>query len=320
MNKGITKREFIFNRFVANRNLLIDHGIITGVKDFYICPICLRPHSDLTSVDPLTLEDAPPKSLGGSANSLTCKSCNNTLGHSIDFHLSERLRELDSRNFTPGTQTEVKVKIGNETFQSTIIIDDQGRMMMSHSKKNNNPLKLEEKMRELRGDVKIDMSFLNTRVIPERLEYALLKTGYLLAYERFGYTIILDPCFDIVREQLLKCDAKIYPNSFWVMPPYPKSSSGVYYVLDRGLECLFVLFCLNTGVSEKMFGVFLPLPIHPINQVIDRLNNKYEVEKGFYLALFPKEQEGLDYLTDIENIKAHNDWINERITYYAGDA
>src|SRR5690606_794099 len=102
MSKGVDRRQVIFNKFRDNLNLLIDNGFVTADKDVYLCPICLRPHIDLNSDDPLTLEDAPPKSLGGSANTLTCKTCNNTAGHEIDFHLTERLREIDSGKFIPG--------------------------------------------------------------------------------------------------------------------------------------------------------------------------------------------------------------------------
>ncbi|MDD4438113.1 MAG: HNH endonuclease [Tissierellia bacterium] len=42
------------------------------------------------------MEDAPPKSLGGKANTLTCKTCNSKCGHEIDFHLTERLLEIDT--------------------------------------------------------------------------------------------------------------------------------------------------------------------------------------------------------------------------------
>lgn len=70
MSKGEDKRQSIFNVHKNGLNLLIDNGFLTGDKDLYLCPICLQPRKDLNSDDTLTLEDAPPKSLGGSAD--TC--------------------------------------------------------------------------------------------------------------------------------------------------------------------------------------------------------------------------------------------------------
>ncbi len=68
MSKGEAKRQVIFDIYKDNLNLLIENGFVTRVKDFYLCPICLRPNADIKSKDPLTLEDAPPKSLGGSVS------------------------------------------------------------------------------------------------------------------------------------------------------------------------------------------------------------------------------------------------------------
>ncbi len=312
MSKGEDKRLAIFKRYIENRNLLIDNKLIEGERDIYVCPICFNQHISVDEEDPLTLEDAPPKSLGGRANILTCKSCNNTLGHKIDFHLTERLRELDSAKFLPNTETKVKVKVGDEVFNGTITIDENGKMTMYHSDKNNHPIKLEESMIGLKGGNIVDMSFLKTRVIPEKLEYALLKTGYLMAFEKFGGSMIYDKCFDIVREQLMNPEERIYPEKFWVTPPFPEDLVGVYFVLDKGLECLFALFNLYTDNSMRKFGTFLPSPINNINTVMDGIIQKLEKEKQFKLELYPREQGDTKYLDDIEQIKALHSWIKER--------
>lgn len=314
MSKTEDRRQKIFEVYKANLNLIIDLGSVKGKKDFYICPICHKPHKDLNSLDPLTLEDAPPKSLGGKANTLTCKSCNNTAGHKIDFHLAERLRELDNAKFLPGTEMNVKIKIGNETLQGTVSVEADGTMQIIHSKKNNHPEILEQKMKELKGGMTIDMDFLKSRVIPDNLEYALLKTGYMLAFEKFGYSFILDSNYNIVREQLQNPEKRIYPEGFWLSPPYPKSMSGVYFIMDKGLECLLALFNLDTGKTERLFGTLLPLPIHSIDKVINELNKKFEKEKTIELTLYPLEQGDTSYLTDIDQINAMYKWMSERKT------
>lgn len=313
MRKGDEKRQRIFDKYVTNRNLLIDNKLIAGDKDVYLCPVCKQPHNKIDNGEnPLTLEDAPPKSLGGQANVLTCKICNNTAGHEIDFHLTERLKELDSASFLPNTVTKVKIRIGEEVFNGIISIDKNGKMSMFHSRKNNHPIKLEEKMIGLKGGDLVDLNFLKTRVIPEKLEYALLKSAYILAFQKFGYSLIFDPCFDIVREQLKNPDQRIYPEKFWMTPPYPKEMEGVYFVCDEGLECLFALFNLDTGKSLRKFGVFLPCPINNISQVLDKLGHRFEVEKSFTLNMYPWEQNDNKYLDDIGNIKAMLGWIEKR--------
>lgn len=313
MSKGEDKRKAIFDVYKDNLNLLIDNGFVTFDKDVYLCPICLRPHKNLNSDDPLTLEDAPPKSLGGSANTLTCKSCNNTAGHKIDFHLTERLREIDSGKFIPGTETPIKVNIDGETFQGKITVEEDGTMKMYHSKKNNHPVKLEKTMTELEGGEIINMDFLKSRVIPENLEYALLKTGYLMMFERFGYSLILDNCFDIVRKQLKRPEERVYPEGFWFSPPYPKSMTGVYFICDKGLECFVAMFNLDTGNTERMFGTLLPLPVNQISEVIKNLNDKFRNEGSqIILTLYPLEQDNMKYLYDVPSIKAMYEWIEKR--------
>lgn len=313
MSKGDDKRQLIFDKYKTNLNLLIDNGFVNGYKDFYLCPICLRPHNDLNTDDPLTLEDAPPKSLGGTANILTCKSCNNTAGHKIDFHLTERLREIDSAKFIPGTETIVKVNINGETFQGKITVAEDGTMTMFHSNKNNHPEKLEQTMQQLKGGNIVDMNFLKSRVIPENLEYALLKTGYIMTFEKFGYSLILDNCFDIVREQLKKPEERIYPDNFWFSPPYPKTMQGVYFICDKELECLVAMFNLDTGNTERMFGTLLPLPINAISDVITNLNTKFKNEGSeITFTLYPLEQNNMKYLDNIDELKAMTNWIDKR--------
>jgi hypothetical protein len=315
MSKGEDKRQTIFDVYKDNLNLLVDNGFVNSYKDHYLCPICLRPHKDLNSDDPLTLEDAPPKSLGGSANTLTCKSCNNTAGHNIDFHLTERLREIDSGKFIPGTETAVKVNIDGETFQGKITVEKDGTIKMFHSKKNNHPEKLHKTMAKVKGGKIIKMDFLKSRVVPENLEYALLKTGYIMMFERFGYSLLLDNCFDIVRQQLKNPEERVYPEGFWFAPPYPKTMTGVYFICNKGLECLVAIFNLDTSKTERMFGTFLPLPLNSIRDVIANLNKKFKNEGSqITLTLFPLEQDNLKYLYDVLNLKAMYNWIEKRKT------
>jgi len=315
MSKGEDRRQKIFDKYVANRNLLIDNVLIKGEKNVYICPICETPFTEINGEIPLTLEDAPPKSLGGQANTLTCKICNNTLGYQIDFHLTERLKELDSASFLPNTTTKVKIKIGDDVLNGTINIDENGKISMYHSDKNNHPIKLEKKMTGLEGGDVVNLNFLKTRVIPEKLEYALLKTAYILAFQKFGNSLIFDPCFDIVREQLKNPNQRIYPVNFWITPPYPTEMEGVYFVCDKGLESLFVLFNLDTGNSIRKFGVFLPCPVNDISVVIERLSKKFETEKTFTLNMYPWEQDDNKYLENIDNIKGILGWIEARKKY-----
>ena len=67
---------------------------------------------------------------------------------------------------------------------------------------------------------------------------------------------------------------------------YLKSMSGVYFVIDKGLECLLVLFNLKTDKSDRLFGTILPVPFQPIEKVINRLNLDFENDRHLELTLY----------------------------------
>jgi hypothetical protein len=312
MATGKERRKQIFNVYSNNLELLKAEGIINGEfkdRNIYVCPLCLNNFTLENTENPLTLEDAPPKSLGGRADVLTCKKCNNTCGYKIDAHLTNGLKQLDSHSFIPGTKSKVRVKIGNETYQGELLVEKDGTLKMLHSNKNNHPKKLDNTMNTLGDEDIVDMQFIQSNVIPEHMDYALLKTGYLLTFKKFGYALILDDCFNVVREQLLNPEQQIYPSGFWFTPPYP---SGVYFVCNEGLESLMAVFELKTEFTRRVYTTLLPLPIRSINEVIKSLHEKSKQEKKFSLELYPSEQGGNEYLVDSANIKAMIDWINQR--------
>lgn len=312
MNKRELKRNRIFQVYTEHLKLLIKNGLLEGKSDKYICPICTEIFDLNKTENPLTLEDAPPKSLGGKANILTCKSCNNTCGTKIDSHLSERLRELDTSKFLKGTSSKVIVNINGEQFRSTLNVDEKGVMTIEHNVKNNHPVKLKEHIPTLKGGQVIDMNFLKTKVIPENLQIALLKTAYILAFEKFGYNLMLHDCYDIVREQILNPDKKLYPKAFWSQQPFAKDLCGVYISIDKGLESIVTIFRVSTSKSVRTFTVFLPLPIIPIEKALQNLKNQFDDNGQLALSLFPKGGTSVDYINDIDNILALREWIQKR--------
>ncbi len=306
----------IFSLYSKNLDLVVQNGILqldSYKAPLYICPICLTRYSTVEEHpdNPLTLEDAPPKSLGGKPVVLTCKKCNNTAGYKIDVHLVNRLRELDDQQFLPGTDLPVTIKIDDETFRAKIQVDEKGTMSVLHSNKNNHPEKLQEAMKNVTKGMRISPEFIKTKVIPENLEYALLKTGYILAFAKYGYSLMLDPCYDIVREQLLNPEMQLFPVGFW-LSPREEVPQGVFMITDKGYESIVIIFFADTGKTKHNFVVILPLPIRPIQAVITAINYKMEQTGQFGFNLYPKEQVLEQFLLDLGNIKAMRLWIAER--------
>lgn len=99
---GHIRREKIYDIFSNNLELLKNHPKfdLKGEKTTgYICPLCFKifDKNGLSKEydDYLTLEDVPPKTLGGNVKLLTCKVCNNEQGSSLDKHLKEQLLTKD---------------------------------------------------------------------------------------------------------------------------------------------------------------------------------------------------------------------------------
>lgn len=310
------KRKLIFDRYAENLLFLKSEKIIDIELKYaktYICPICLD-HFPETALDqstenPLSLEDAPSKSLGGKANILTCKKCNNTFGHEIDKHLTERMQEFDYHKFLLNIEFSAKFEINGNTVQGKISIDENGTMTAYHMDKNNNPMRIKDYINNAKKDTIINLQIDKKQVNPINLQIALLKTGYLLMFEKYGYSLILDNSYDRIRQQLRNPNEIIYPLDFWFKAPLPKEVFGVPFIIENGLEAICPIFPLKTSASERVFGTIIPLTTKPIEKVISKLKDRFKVQKRFPVAFDPMNG-GVDYLTDLTAIIKMKTWIN----------
>lgn len=315
---GDKRRKRIFGVYSNNLNLLIKENILTNVrpkyKVTYICPICLSHFSEMdldqSKSNPLTLEDVPPKSLGGKANVLTCKSCNNKCGADVDYHLSRQMTELDRREFRPGIEFDAHFEKDGRTIQGRVIVGIDGEIKVIHTEINNHPKKLEEHVTTTKGGDGVYIKYRKTNVNPRQIQLALLKTSYLLAFQKYGYSFILDPVYDQVREQLLNADKAIYPLDFWFNAPFPEQAIGVPFITEPGLESIMATFILKTDFSQRMFSGIIPLTTIPIEKITSELRRRFEVEKSFEVSMYSMSE--IDCVNDFEAIKRMLDWIKAK--------
>ncbi len=310
MGKSEDKRRRIFDKYSYQLYGLQIQGLLPlkhqhlKFEKTYICPVCLNHFSpdDLEThlCNFLTLEDAPQKSLGGKSNTLTCKQCNNTCGREIDFHLVERMFEQDRRKFLPNTKGKIKFILDGKEVHGEFSVDKNGKITVIHSKKNNHPEKSKNFIENTGKGSIVTIEHKPSRVDVNRLEIALLKTAYILAFEKFGYSIILDECFDIVREQLLYPDIKIYPEGFWTKKQiFTKHHEGVHMILTEGYYGLFCIFPLKTPSTTNRFGVYLPLPNGDTKSVVAKLK---KLEGGLALRLNPLLSNFVDELDKAKDL------------------
>lgn len=318
MTKGEIKREFLFDKYAGNLNFLNENGKIEMdlalTAGDYICPICFNKFTkaDLqqNSKNPLTLEDAPPKSLGGSQIVLTCESCNNNLGKDIDWHLTERLKELDFKHKITGAEQKGKFTLNGLTINGKIEVHENKVTKAVLSKKNNNPILLEKYINLIKSkkNSKPFWKRQSTRVDPKKLQIALLKNAYLLLFEKFGYSFLFDKEYDRIREQLLKPEMDVYPLNCWFHGPFPKERIGVPFITEKNMESIFTLFELKTKLSNRLFGVVLPLSSSKIEKTITELNSRFLKEKQFAVEMMSFTD---DYLTNLKSLNLLLDWMKK---------
>ena len=311
------KRKYIFDKYSTNLILLKKNGIVDIQLSYdktYICPICLNQFSeeslDQSVKNPLTLEDAPPKSLGGKANILTCKECNNTCGHEIDKHLTERIIEIDNHKFTVNSEFSAQFEIDGKLVQGRIIIDSNGIMKAYHIDKNNNPIKLKDYLKTINKDKVVNIHIDKKKVNPINMQLALLKTGLLLVFEKYGYSFILDESYNRLREQLQNPLKIIYPLEFWMKVPWPKEIYGVPFIIEKGIESVCPIFPLKTKSSEYVFATIIPLTNKPIEDLILELKKRFTKQSEFPVSFDPMNSD-VDYLSDIKAINKMLNWIKQ---------
>lgn len=305
------KRRQLFKIYSDNLFMLRQHGLIPAMETKhekpFICPICLKEfteeHLDVNLKEHLTLEDAPPKSLGGKANVLTCKKCNNTCGTEVDAHLANRIKELDKTKFFNNTEAKAKVEKDGITVNGTVIIDEQGTMKMHHAKQNNNPTVLEKFIASIKPNVIINITFMPSKVNDDRLKLALLKTGYLLLFQKYGYAFILDKEYDRIRKQLQFPEELIYPLDFWFLGPFPKELTEIVpFVIEQGLGSVLPFFELTTGRTNYIFATILPINARPVEEIIAGFRKKFDEVSEFEVTMH-KFNPTSDFLGNPDNAK-----------------
>jgi hypothetical protein len=319
------KREKIFEIFKNHLNFLIDKRFVTAEKDIYLCPLDLKPHHSVYEADPLTLEDAPPKSLGGKAHVLTCKSCNNKRGQDIDATLAKfineaRLIDIAFNKLNTGESIENLKLPQSDHPTHHVTLEHNGKYIDGQIGFGGNDTisMVLPKIYPPNTMFKIVGS-----KVPKWALYSLLKAAYILLFKKTGYTLILEQCFDVVREQIENPKKAIYPTDLCRITQKDdiltndnrEVNQGVYFVQDKGLECMLVVFDIKQKDWERKIICFLPLPIRDLNSLSTNIAAKFEKGKGQAFKLYPQEQDRdhtEDYLMKEDNLEAMYHWIETR--------
>lgn len=301
------RKDAIFKIFSQNLEWVKEEPIIEFRPDFsngYICPLCFNVFfiKDLDSglKNFLTLEDIPPKSLGGKPRALTCKNCNSKSGHELDVHLLNNLLDIDVNSFLPNSKSKAIFELSGNKVNGLIEIKDNGVMNIHLQTKRSNPVYAKNFMEELipprtiynplfysekvfengfqspTFNLKFDNKFKERRA-----EVALLRIAYLIGFSSFGNGFFLNPGLHKIREQILKPDENILPHVFWIKYDFPKELEGINIItLPKELRCFLIIFSLTTKSKSRQFAIVLPGPSDPGIRVYDYIEKNLCVGDG----------------------------------------
>ena len=184
------------------------------------CPICLADFgkSDVAAGTEVTLEHAPPKSLGGAPICLTCKSCNNN-SSLIDQHAYLSVKA--KKEWATGLGiAPIEICRCYSGTRNRIALFHMTRTPLSSARKNllrNGTIDLGSLSPKQRLDRNKGISF----KIPQRDDYefvSMIKSAYLMVFSALmganGYIFAENIGLRPVREQIMNPKKKILEGGF----------------------------------------------------------------------------------------------------------
>ena len=202
------KRLILFQRGAAAAQRYTDSS------EFYYCPICRTGfNQSALSTDKLTLEHVPPASAGGKSIALTCKSCNNRAGDSIDAaisHRAELVRFADVSTHTiDGEGGRAILEVGREHVNILLVAESNGPVRLEILGGSNDPRVVERVQAYMEEHTRENswtggaLGIASRRLCDPRLaSIGDLKAAFIAAFAAFGYRYACNPRLDQVRQQI----------------------------------------------------------------------------------------------------------------------
>lgn len=209
----------------------------------YICPICFNGYgfSDIKK-GILTLEHVPPKSINGKGLVLTCKECNNIAGYSIDKAINEKNKIED---FLTSSNEKNRAKLEALGKKLNIVSQNiDGTIKFTIPKKINDP-KVSKEFEKLfiedncSFDFNLSPSFAYN---PWHMKVGYLKSAFLIAFAKFGYSYALGDALVKIRNQILNYETEDLKNFIYFSSERNENIFRIFKV-ETPIQSLIVQFC-----------------------------------------------------------------------------
>jgi len=165
----------------------------------YVCPLCIRGFAR-AAIDHrvLTLEDVPPKALGGSPLVLTCQECNTRHGGTLDSQVAGMENLFNFHGGTMPDPIRMELQFGGVPITAKVAATGHGIIAIS-GRRGTPPVQVLKAAFEQQQDIRFTFP-------PFKYRPALLsvwRAGYLAAFAWLGYRYILRPDVQAARRRLL---------------------------------------------------------------------------------------------------------------------
>lgn len=291
------------NLFVKSLSASLDKLSIAKngeqLKDIFICPICLQKFNlkeCLNARDIISLEDVPPKALGGRPLTITCKNCNNSCGHDLDTYLVNEIRNGHKLLLSESQKQKGTISVGTTELLGKFSIDLNSKSIsVTINENNNNPANIDDakfnlkKAFEDQRSIDIKLKFTEQKRYPQVLIPSILKNAYLLAFHELGYRYILRSNLDIIRRQILYPQQIILisnPVIFQDEVFMQSFGDGVYKVSIGNQLCIGVIISLKLKEIniEHRFFVVLPDYMDEESRIYSDVLSKEQGQKCSIIA------------------------------------
>lgn len=256
------KRLRWFDEGASALRLLLDRyecgHALPPTGSYYVCPCCLVAHSRAAVTDKiLTIEDVPPKALGGRPMLLTCGKCNHSSGHNFDAAAAQKaIADAFVHGRASGRPVGATSRIDGIPLRGEARSTENGISFMGIPKQNH-PKDLaayKQALNSLVGDEnpgpRISLT-VDTRFSEKHARLSLIRAAYLASFAALGWSYALRSAMQPIRDQLQNPDAQLLDTYIFQDPDCSTATRRVLLVNDpEDLECVVVM------LGE--YSVFLP--------------------------------------------------------------
>lgn len=190
------------------------------------------------------------------------------------------MNEIDFIDGIPHSKMRATLDNGGYVVNSDLSMRHDGTFVINIDNQNSNPVHAQKFLENrkynynaydpfdnddlLNSGTSWEMNFSFSPNLPgdERLsEIALLKIAYLIAFQKFGYSFLINPHLYKVREQILNPEKDILPKLLGIKYEFPEVAVGINIINKPvELQCYLIVFKLTTKCKVRQYAIALPGP------------------------------------------------------------